>query len=515
MVSRSPRLARATSQPRIGGLIVGVITFALSTLWAVASPVFSIPDENAHGTKAIAQVNGQVIGDEVDGIRHLVVDLPPGFEYRPDITCFAFQPEVTADCAPALGAEGGTPWFNTWVGTYNPVYYAVVGLPALALTGNDAVIAMRVVSALLSSALWGLAAACAMSSLRRQWAPAGVVIVMSPMIVYFSGAVNPQGFEIAGAAALWWGGLRLAERWRESAAHADLALLWSTVVAGAFAVSNARATGPLWVLIILFLLIIVVGWRSTWRGILQLRSLPWLLAIAVPAGFSALWTLIVGSLSNQAEESDAPLVNASPVVGAWYMIRQTPLFVQQAAGFFGWLDTPLPAFLYLLFFGAVGIPVIAVIATVGRSGVVRFVVVVLAAFVVPVALQAISVSQTGIIWQGRYGLFLYIGVVIVSCWLLSHRDSPGMDRAARRLTPLIAAMLGAFGWAAFVLVLRRYMIGIGTPITGMLGDVAWTPPISWVVLALLYFLASLVLVAWATSAVRTSPLTAVRLRQER
>lgn len=495
--------------------VIFVATFLLGALWAIASPVFSVPDESAHASKAIAQAHGQGIGDEVEGIRHLVVDLPPGFEYRPDITCFAFQPEVTADCAPALGAEGGTPWFNTWVGTYNPVYYAIVGLPALALTGNDAVIAMRVVSALLSSVLWGLAAACAMSSLRRQWAPAGVVIVMSPMIVYFSGAVNPQGFEIAGAAALWWGGLRLAERWRGSPEHAQLGLLWSTVVAGAFAVSNARATGPLWVLIILFLVINVVGWRSTWRGILQLRSVPWLLAIAAPAGFSAVWTLIVGSLSNQAEASDAPLVNASPLVGAWYMIRQTPLFVQQAAGFFGWLDTPLPAFLYLLFFGAVGIPVVAVIATVGRSGIVRFAVVALAAFVVPVALQAISVSQTGIIWQGRYGLFLYIGVVIVSCWLLSDRDSRGMDRAARRLTPLMAALLAVFGWAAFVLVLRRYMIGIETPITAMLGDVAWAPPVSWVLLAVLYVLASLVLVAWATYAVRSPSLSAVTPRQER
>ena len=37
-----------------------------------------------------------------------------------------------------------------------------------------------------------------------------------------------------------------------------------------------------------------------------------------------------------------------------------------------------------------------------------------------------SVHQTGIIWQGRYGLFLYLGITIVAAWLLS-RDAPAVD----------------------------------------------------------------------------------------
>ena len=39
----------------------------LGILWALASPVFSVPDENAHAVKAIAQVRGQVIGYTVPG----------------------------------------------------------------------------------------------------------------------------------------------------------------------------------------------------------------------------------------------------------------------------------------------------------------------------------------------------------------------------------------------------------------------------------------------------------------
>ena len=484
-------------QARRSGLFLGMIAFSLSALWAIASPIFSVPDENAHATKAIAQAHGQVIGYEVDGIRHIVVDLPPGFEYPPSIVCYAFMPEVPANCASALGDSGGTPWFNTWVGSYNPVYYALVGLPSLVLDGNDAVYGMRLVSALVNSLLIGLAGYAAMRHRHRSWAPLGALVVTSPMIVYFSGAVNPQGFEIAGAFLLWWAGIRLAEQWRETGRPQGSTVLWVSVVLGALAVSNARATGPLWTLVILFLVVIVTGWRSSWNALLTRHSAPWLAAIAAPALFSVGWTLWGGSLSNQAEVSDAPLVNASPLVGAWYMMRETPNWIQQASGFFGWLDTPLPAALYLLFYAVVAIPVITAFATVSRNELVRLGAVIVVAFALPVALQAISVSQTGIIWQGRYGIFLYLGVVVVASWQLSRHDTVKPSRVARRLVPLSVAALSLYGTAAFVLVLRRYTIGVDIPITRLLTETSWQPPLHWALLAGLYAVLTLATVMWA------------------
>lgn len=489
-------------QARRSGLLLGMIAFGLSALWAIAGPIFSVPDENAHATKAIAQAHGQVVGYEVDGIRHLVVDLPPGFEYSPSIVCFAFTPEVPASCASALGDPGGTPWFNTWVGAYNPVYYALVGLPSLVLSGNDAVYGMRLVSALINSALIGLAGYAAMRHPRRSWAPLGALVVTSPMIVYFSGAVNPQGFEIAGAFLLWWAGLRLAEQWRTTGQPHGSMILWASVVLGALAVSNARATGPLWTAVILLLVVVVVGWRSSWNALLTWRSAPWLAAIAGPASFSVGWTLWGGSLSNQAEVNDAPLVNASPVAGAWYMMRQTPNWVQQASGFFGWLDTPMPAALYVVFYAVIAIPVITAFATLSRDALLRLGAVVLVAFALPVALQAGSVSQTGIIWQGRYGIFLYLGVVVVASWQLSRHNAEQPGRVARRLVPLSAAALALYGTAAFVVVLWRYSVGTDVPITTMLRETSWHPPLHWALLAGLYALLTLATVVWALLAQR-------------
>ncbi len=478
--------------------IVALSTFLLSTLWALASPVFSVPDENAHATKAIAQVHGQVVGEEVEGIKHLVVDLPDGFDYRPELTCFAFEPTVTADCAPELGGGGGTPWFNTWVGTYNPTYYAVIGWPALLLDGNEAIIAMRIASALVNALLFGAGAAAAFASARRSWLPVGSLVVLSPMIMYFSGSVNPQGFEVAGAFLLWWAGLRLAEHWRDGTTHGlSAGILWPAVTVGALVVSNARATGPLWTLIVLALVATVVGWRTAWHGIARVRTIPWLVALALPAAFSAFWTLGVGSLSNQADVGDAPLVGRSPLVGAWAMIRQTPAFIQQAAGYFGWLDTPMPGSFYLLLALALAIPVMTALAVLRRRSAARLLVVVSASLVVPIVLQAYSVSQTGIIWQGRYGLFLYIGVVIVSVWMLEDREAVRVAPPGRRLVPIAVGSLSAFGLMAYVVALRRYTVGADVPITEMLDEIAWSPPIPWQVLVLVYGLVSAGAAVWA------------------
>jgi len=484
--------------------------FFLSSLWAVAVPVFSVPDEVAHATKGIAQARGQIVGEEIPGTRHIVVDLPEGYEYDGRILCYATVEELSASCAVPLGAEGGAEWFNTWVGAYNPVYYALVSWPSLVLSGNEGVIAMRVASALVNSLLMAAAIVVALGAARRTWMPWAVSFLAAPMVVYFAGAVNPQGFEFAGAALLWVGGLRLLQSWSDDN---DVALrrttLWAAVAIGALVVSNARATGPLWVLIIAGLCALAVGWPSLRGMLLDRTSIPWLAAVAVPAIFSVAWTLLGGSLSNQAEENDAPLVGGSVLQGAWFMIRTTPAFIQQAVGYFGWFDAPLPSFIYPVFYIAVAVPVLVALAALRRRSRLVVVAVVASSLLVPVAVQAYSVSQTGIIWQGRYGIFLFLGVVLVSAWLLDRQDGDGMRVLAARLSSVLAGGALAVGAAAFVFVLRRYTIGLDRPITTMLTEVEWQPPLGWVALTALYLLvtvgAYLGLVLESRRAIRDAP----------
>lgn len=467
----------------------------LGILWSLASPVFSVPDENAHATKAIAQARGQVIGYTLPDVRHIVVDLPEGYHYSQDTLCYAQHPEVSAGCAPDFGGPNAQPWFNTWVGAYNPVYYYLVGWPSLLFDGNASIHAMRIASSLLGAALLAWAFLAAASGTRSRWMPLGIAFAAAPMSMYLIGSVNPNGAELAAGVAVWAGVLRLLETFRDESERPWLSrtMLWAGVTAGSIVLVNARALGPLWLVIVVALCFLASGWTLVRRLFTTGSSYWWLAAIAVAGIFSLGWTLSGGSLSGQAETSDAPLVNGTFLQGFAYVLRTTPDYLQQAIGYFGWFDTPLPVWTYWLFIAAFAVVVVLGFIATRRRSVLVLSAVVLAALLVPALVQGYSVHQTGIIWQGRYGLFLYLGIAIVAAWLLS-RDAGAIDHLAVRAAWVVASLLAAYGVLAFFLVLVRYVVA-KAPLAQMLTAPQWQPPLGWITLAGAYAVVSLGLVA--------------------
>ncbi|MFF2273361.1 DUF2142 domain-containing protein [Agromyces sp. NPDC058136] len=501
-LNRKPRPGRPSTAPTFW--IAFAIFGTLAILWSLASPVFSVPDENAHATKAVAQVRGQVIGYTVPGVKHIVVDLPEGFEYDTNILCFATQPTRSAECGGAeFGAGVGTSTFNTWVGAYNPIYYYLVGWPSLFTDGNAAVYAMRIASSLLGALMLAAAFQVSVAGKRARWMPLALAFVAAPMNLYLLGSVNPNGAELGSAILLWAALLRLLETFDRRApsgvddegATLPRWYLWAMVTVASVILVNARALGPLWLVVIVGLCFIASGWPAV-RGLFTNgRSYIWLSAIALGGLFSLGWTLSGGSLSNQAEPSDAPLVGATFLQGFLYTVRMTPHFLQQAIGYFGWLDTPLPVAAYWLFVAAFGVLLLLVFAAARRRSMLVLGSVLLAAFLVPALVQGYSVGQTGIIWQGRYALFLYIGIAIVAGWLLS-RDAPRIGFLARRMTWVAAGLLALYGVVAFTHVMVRYVVGEGAALSTMFSAPQWQPPLGWLTLVIAYAVASLALLAF-------------------
>jgi len=491
----------------------------LGILWSLASPVFSVPDENAHATKAIAQVRGQIIGYTLPDVRHIVVDLPEGYHYSQDTLCYAEHPERTAACAPEFGGPNAQTWFNTWVGAYNPVYYYLVGWPSLLFDGSASIYAMRIASSLVGAALLAWAFLAAASGSRARWMPAGIAFAAAPMGMYLIGAVNPNGAELASAVAVWAGVLALLESYRADAAAPrapedgagperarraspllSRTALWAGVTVASIVLLNARALGPLWLVIIVGICFLASGWPPVKRLFTTASSYWWLAAIAVGGLFSLGWTLSGGSLSNQALVSDGPLVGGTFLEGFGYVIRLTPHYLQQAIGFFGWFDTPLPIWTYWLVVAALAVILVLAFIATRRRSVLVLSVAVLAAFLVPALVQGYSVHQTGIIWQGRYGLFLYVGVVIVAAWLLG-RDAPEVAFLAPRAAWVTTSLLAAYGVLAFLLVLVRYVIA-KAPLAQMFTAPQWQPPLGWMALTAGYVVVSLGLVALVGLATR-------------
>ncbi|TFD70114.1 DUF2142 domain-containing protein [Cryobacterium sp. Hb1] len=492
---------RSVVNPRSVFWAAVLILAALSTLWSLASPIFSVPDENAHATKAIAQVHGQVIGYQAPGIKHTVVDLPEGYSYSPQILCFAFHPNQPANCGVELGDVGGADWFNTWVGAYNPLYYYAVGWPSLILDGSDGIYGMRIVSGLLAAVFvaWGFQAA--MSVRRSRWMPLGLAFVAAPMVVYFFGSVNPNGIEIASAVALWATLPRLLERFDTRRVAQEVSslsrwYLWMIVAISSVTLATARATGPLWLIVVVGICFIATGWNSVKSLFTTSRSYIPLGIVAAGGIFSIVWTLSGGSLSSQAEKSDAPLVGASFLQGFVHVLRTTPEFVQQAIGYFGWFDAPLPTSAYWLFVIPIGILIVLAVTASRRRGLVTMAVITAAAVLVPALVQGYSVSQTGVIWQGRYGLFLYLGVTMLAAWLLSAKQGNRVAFLSTRVTWISAAMIASYGLLAFVVVMWRYVVGSGQPISEMWKNPAWQPPLGWPTLVVLYALVSIAFVLY-------------------
>jgi hypothetical protein len=489
-------LSSATDSPRharMAFLLAFSVFAAVSILWALASPLFSVPDESAHAVKAIAQVRGEAIGHVEPGSRQLVVDVPADYAFPPQMLCFAFHSEQPADCGASLGDPGGLRAVPTWVSAYNPIYYYLVGWPSLVLSGDAGIYGMRIASAVLGAAFFGAAAFAASVGRNRRWLPAALIFAGVPMVPYLNGAINPNGVEIVSALALTASVLPLLESYDPRAAAPCVvprARLWIVAVISAVFLANARALGPLWLVVIAALCVVAVGLPSLKRLFLARRSYLPLAIVAVATLFSVGWTLAGGSLSGQAQAADAPLVRASFLQGAVYMVRATPVFVQQALGYFGWFDAPLPSFAFWFAIAAIAIVLALAFTTAVRRDLLTLVIAAVAALAVPVLVQAYGVSKTGIIWQGRYGLFLYVSVALIAGWVLSRRGGGRVSFLSQRVYWLVAALLWAFVNLAFLLTLRRYVIGNSAPIGGLFKHPQWQPPLGWETLMLLFLIAT-------------------------
>jgi hypothetical protein len=313
--------------------------------------------------------------------------------------------------------------------------------------------------------------------------------------------VNPNGLEISAGAALWIGLIRLLQSYGPTRLSTQAPLLprwylWLIVTVAAVFLVNARAIGPLWVVVIVAACLVIAGWATTKQLFTDPRAYPWLGVIAAGSVFAIVWTLATGNAAGQAEADDAPLVGASALSGTLAMLRRTGDWVQQALGYFGWLDTPLPGEFYIPVYLALGFLILLAFLGTNRRGFWTTGGVVAGAILVPAIVQGIQVSRTGLIWQGRYGILLMIAIPIIAAVVLAAPASARLAYLSRRTTWVGATAVGLFGLGAFVVVLRRYVVGTEATWGTMITAPVWQPPLGWIPLVAAYAVTSAIFVAW-------------------
>jgi hypothetical protein len=471
--SRTPRLLVATA----------FLGFLLSCFaWSLATPISGGPDEVAHITKAAASARGMWTGAESanPGIEHFVLPADVS-DVGGELTCFAFHAELSAACAPTLDDAPSTAMVvESGVGSYNPLYYVLVGWPTLFLSGEPAIYAVRLMSSLLTATCLTLA----FWSVRRVTHspyPAGALLIsVTPMVYFLGGVVNPNGLEtsaIAAFVALLWLALSRADAPRTAIV---------ALAATAAVVSNLRATSPLYLAIAVVVVATAVGWPQA-VALLRRRSVR---VIAIPALVVALlgvvWTLWIGLRSGFIPSSNVE--RDDPVTAFFVTISKSVGYGREIIGVFGWLDTLMPDWIYALWVAIVGLVlIVSLVFTRGRH-LLAIALGVAALALVPALVQAPTTAEYGYIWQGRYSLPLYVTVLIVAGLCLAQTMHARADRAAHRVLIVTTVAVTIAQAAAFFVALRRYVVGLDGAFAQMLGSAEWEPPTGWPASMLLFLI---------------------------
>lgn len=481
-------------------------------LWALASPLFSAPDEPSHVVKAVAVWHGQLSGsDETSATGHLTTtfQLPAIWaQARPYPHCFQFQPNIPADCAPPFAGSASITDVTTTAGHYPPAFYALVGWGGRLSEGPNGVYLMRLTSALACAVLLAAATRCLARLVGTRLALAGVLVAVTPIVAFLAGSVNPNGLEIAAAVAVWSALLAIARWPRCHDGSPPRELLVVLVVAGA-TLALTRTLSPAFLAAIA---VLVALWVPTadLRALLRDRSV--LVAGGAVIGIAALATVAIvasGALGSTPGRIGVDQHNPARVI-----LGETDVYLTEMIGVFGWLDTRAPMLTLVIWLALVFGLVALAVAFGSRRSIVALTAVVAATLLIPVVIQYPSAVAQGLPWQGRYTLPVAVGIPLLAVAIVG--TGALASRLAPRLSVTVAVLTGLGSFAAFAWALRRYATGAGGSLR--FWSSPWQPPGGIVVLLAgmaLAAIAAVVLVVLATDGEPIAAAAAPRARLDR
>ncbi|MCX2746525.1 DUF2142 domain-containing protein [Arthrobacter sp. MI7-26] len=464
----------------------------LITLWTLATPLMAYPDEPAHTIKAAAVARGQFFPHPGESFGHGVhVQVPSYIANIGSQSCFAFTKEKPADCSPDIPLDDTYTTIGvTSAGLYNPLYYWLVGLPSLFMSGAPAIFAMRIVSGLMSAAFYA-AGFTALSRLRHpKWPTVAAAMATTPMVLFLASGINPNSLEVAASMAAFCGLVSVLENSRQL--HLARPGILAVGVSAA-TLANTRNVSLLWLLC--GAIVACLFFRgSDIAAIFRNRVL------LIVAGLSSLgvalgviWNFVMLAAPPSAGEAPAGISNAveglRPSNAFVTMMDRSFDFVTQYIGVAGWLDASLPQAV-LMFWNMLLIAILLMVLLMRPARLqLGFWVAIGMLAVVPALVQAALVTSSGFIWQGRYSLPLF-AIAVISAGLALRFRKFKSNLSSRSLTKILLWAAWAAHVYGFVYILRRYVVGLPDSANWlmMLNNPSWQPPLSWEGLTLLFAL---------------------------
>lgn len=427
---------------------------ALGCLWALASPLFSVPDEPAHTIRAAAAARGQILpGERTERGFSAMVEVPAIIAKSSAVPiCYAFDGDIPAGCATSFSGSTRTVESETNAGFYPPVFYAVVGAPSVPFPSATGIYLMRGVSAAICGALLASAVASAWELRRPRLLVTGIAFAVTPMVLFLAGSINPSGVEIAAAVCLWVSlGVALATPDGPSRGR----LVTRVGVSGSI-LALSRPLSPMFVALIGAALLMMFGWRPMVDLVRDRRGQIAAAAVALASLSTLVWVTAFGTLdlTPGGAGTNAPLLH-----NIRYSAGKVPVQVDQMIGVFGWLDSGAATVSVFAWLFAVATLLVLGLASSGRREAAVLIAVAVAVVALPIALEAPRAATQGFPWQGRYTLPLAVGVPILSSLQVDRaRLLPG--RMVRSLSATLLALFVAGQLYAHFWSTRRYTAGV-------------------------------------------------------
>ncbi|MHB8658102.1 MAG: DUF2142 domain-containing protein [Solirubrobacteraceae bacterium] len=452
---------------RVGFLAGAALTLLLAA-WVMSTSPFAGPDEPSHYLRALSLANGHLVGPRVPyrNVRltpqqqawaaqdtrgvHVPARMSPGNEL-----CLDGRPDLLGACV-----EG------SYTGDYQPLPYL---LPALALKASSDVGTglwlSRLASALPSLGFILLALILATSG--GGWSLVALFAAMTPMVLFVSSVLNPNGLEIAANLSCFAGLLWIVR----DPSQVPSWVLYATAIS-AVVVVLSWALGPVFVALdacVAATLLTRERLARLARG--RRRALLTGATALILAGVVyLLYGSTVGLLHSKLQlDPLRPSLHGG--------LEQLGPVLQDAVGFFGSRTVALPAPIYWFWWAMIAVLCAGAALAANRRGRIALASAVVTALAFPVLFWALVYRQTGWGLQGRYVLPMLVLAPMVAGEVIGG--------AARRLAgPVERSMIAGMIAVVAALQLLAWWVNARTA-AGRPGQIwfqahpVWSPPLGW------------------------------------
>lgn len=399
-------------------LLFGVALISLQALWMLALPAFFGMDEFDHAYRATSVADGHWgPGTRIpDDGRGYLIRVPADIVSAAHGPCEALDYTRPDNCtATTTPDENDTVLIASGAATYNPVWYAVIGTAAKPFSGDTALIAMRLIGALACDAFLVAAAAMALRRSTSIWPFLGVILVGTPSLLYATTVAAPNGLNYSAAILMWVAGLDLLAATAASARRSAIAF---TIASST--VMFTHTTGIMWVA--LSLVCTVPLWWGRGYALVQRdrASFFWGGAVIGIMGAACFAWIVVAHTNDPAGERSGHL-GAMP---ASAYVSGPVQWTLQAIATMRFRNTPAPLPVYGLSLAVLIILSVVALRTAHRRFVLSLAAIAIATTATPLLLTYLSYDAIGMAWQGRYGLPLSVGFLLVAVEALRNRPPP-------------------------------------------------------------------------------------------